>query len=236
MKLMSCFLAFAIMGTSPAKAGCVKDADVTIQEFAFEGGSRIDALLALGKQANVCFGLRNLPQMAFLEPASFHFQKESPQHIAPAIFQNEESVQVSVAADGLIMISQPSRARSLFDHTIASFDVGRVTLQTMSVAIENKLKLELDPEIQGFAGSFPTGDRDDLVGPFHEAGRTVTELLNLVVSSSRGASWIALVPDNTVGETIPDNMWVVVQYNRPMSDYKTLLEAAGGKFASQPPR
>ena len=211
------------------RAGCSRDVDASVAEFTFRDGSRVDAILALGKQLNMCFGLRNLPRKAFLQPVAFEFQEKSAIEIVQEIFRGQD-VQITQSPDGLIKVFRPSKVNSLFDHPISSFEVGRTTLQTLSVGIRIRLERELSPEIQGVAGSYSSGDQTDIVGPFHETDRTVSQLLDLIVSHSKGASWLALVPDSAAVASPPQNMWIVIQYNRPMTDYKALVAAAGAKF------
>jgi hypothetical protein len=210
-------------------AKCLQNVDATVPSFSFRGGSRVDAALALGQQMNLCLGLRNLPRKAFLEPVLFDFREEKAFEIIQQMFRGL-NVQVTRSAGGMINVVQHFEGKTLFDHVIPSFEVGRTTLQTLSMGIRIRLERELNPEIQGVAGSYPTGDQTDLVGPFHEHGRTVSQLLDTIVSHSKGASWVSLVADSGAVRSVPDNMWVVIQYNRPTADYKALLAAAGSKL------
>lgn len=106
--------------TAGLRATCLQNLDNRIAEFTFSGGARVDAILALGKQVNVCFGLRNLPRSAFLEQVGFHCQNESPLDISREIFQNQH-VTIVQNAEGIIEISRPATVKSLFDHVISSF-------------------------------------------------------------------------------------------------------------------
>ena len=84
-----------------------------------------------------------------------------------------------------------------------------------------QLKVEEDPSITGIAGHLRPGDSDDLVGPFQGAGKTIRELLNRIVVSSRaGGMWIA-------NETLPEEFfvarsfqpyWTVLGYTEPISE------------------
>ena len=98
------------------------------------------------------------------------------------------------------------------------------------MGIRIRLERELNPDIQGIAGTYPTGDPTDLVGPFREQDRTVSQLLDIIVSHSKGATWIALTADSRALRSVPENMWIVIQYNRPTADYKALLAAAGSNL------
>ena len=212
------------------RGACLHNANGRIAEFSFSGGSRVDAILALGKQVNACFALRNLPRSAFLEQVVFHFQGESPLDISRKIFQTQH-VAVVQSPEGTIEISRARKTETLFDYVIPSFVAGRTTLQVLSQGIKNRLKVELNPEIQGIAGSFYSGDQSDLVGPFDERGKTVGQLLNLIVSASKGATWLAQIPDSSaVRSSAVDQMWTVIEYNRPMADYKNLIATIGSNY------
>jgi len=70
-------------------ASCQPNLNATVQTFTFSGGSRVDAILELGKQTNICFGLRNLPRSAFVEPASFRLKNQTARLIIDKIFDGE---------------------------------------------------------------------------------------------------------------------------------------------------
>src|SRR6266567_1744389 len=109
-------------------ASCQPNLNATVRIFTFSGGSRVDAVLELGKQANVCFGLRNLPRSAFVEPVTFRLENQTAKLIIDTIFDGER-VDIRQLADGLVYVSRPSKVSSLFDYKIPEFNIGRATLQ-----------------------------------------------------------------------------------------------------------
>ncbi len=68
---------------------------------------------------------------------------------------------------------------------------------------------------KGYAGHFRVADSADLVGPFDEKERTVRELLNLVVSSSKGAAWVTTAPYDKKTPTAPGMFWTILEYSDP---------------------
>jgi len=56
------------------------------------------------------------------------------------------------------------------------------------------------------------GDVKDLVGPFDEKDKTVRELLNLIVASSKGAAWITTTPYIQTSSP-PDAFWKILEYS-----------------------
>jgi hypothetical protein len=214
--------------TSAAWAGCLQDASRIIQKFDFQG-SRVQAALTLGQKANVCLAMRNLRRSAFLEQVNLNIVNANPIQILQRIFAGRE-VLVVPSDEGIVRIFRPSTEPSLFDHRIADFNVPRAPLLTLATGIRLRLEHELHPEIQGFAGRYSPGDHNDLVGPFDRSNTTVAGLLDLIVSHSKGASWIALVPDSAATQSIPPHMWIIIEYSRPVADYNSLLSQAGAQY------
>lgn len=132
-------------------ASCQPNLNATVQTFTFSGGSRVDAILELGKQTNICFGLRNLPRSAFVEPASFRLKNQTARLIIDKIFDGER-VDIKQMPEGLVYVSRPSKVSSLFDYKIAEFDIGRATLQTTSLGLKNRLVFTVCSRHAGHCG------------------------------------------------------------------------------------
>ena len=87
-------------------------------------------------------------------------------------------------------------------------------LITANIALTNRLELVLDPTIKGFLGDAPVSEPIDEVGPFHQRGETVRQLLIRIIAASRGASWFP----STTGVVIPfpasiNRFWTFVTYS-----------------------
>jgi hypothetical protein len=227
LRLIFVFLAFVPV----VSASCQPNVNATVKIFTFSGGSRVDAVLELGKQTNVCFGLRNLPRSVFVEPVSFRFENQTTKLMIDKIFDGER-VDIKQMPDGLVYISRPSKVSSLFDYAMPEFSIERATLQTVSLGLKNRLVLQLVPNTRGIAGNYYSGDQADLVGPFQEYQKTITELLNLIVSASKGATWIATFPDSAAVLPRTENLWTVIEYNRSMRDYRSLMEQIAQNFSA----
>ena len=211
-----------------ASASCRRAQDVNVEHFLFKG-TQVQAALELARQTGVCLGMRNLPHGAFLEEQDFSVRNKTAMQVLRTIFPAGE-VEISPGRLGTINVFRPSHVDSLFDHRIAEFKVERAPVQVLSAGIKLRLERELHPELQGFAGRIGLGDRSDVAGPFDVKGATVSELLDLIVSDSMGASWVALAPDRAAMTSVPTHMWTVVEYARPISDYKGLLDAAAENY------
>ncbi len=225
------FLASFFTFSAVLNAQCVKTATTVVPRFSFGGGTRVEAVIALGRQENICFGMRNLPRETFFQTASVEVSQETVAQIVSRIMA-DDAIQIRATDSGVLEIVRPSRNQSLFDRTIPSFTIQRAPLQAASLGIQLRLARELDPNIGGFAGSFNPGDRTDLVGPFDEHDRSVEDLLNRIVGSSKGASWIATVPDNykLTGSPAQYPIWSIIQYDKPASDFRGVLENIGRDY------
>jgi len=175
---LRCIISLLLFLPAPAWATCSDRVDAVVPHFTFSGGSRVDAALALGQQLNICLAFRNLPRKAFVELVTYDFRERRPIEIIREIFR-QQHVEIARLPGGLVHVSRPSKTKSLFDHKIKAFNVGRTTLQTLSMGIRLRLERELDPTMQGVAGSYSSGDLSDIVGPFRVEGATVSQLLNL---------------------------------------------------------
>ena len=224
----------SVVMASAAWATCLQDLKKTVHKFEFQG-SRVQAALTLGQQANLCLAMRNLPRSAFIGQVNLNVQAATPIEILQRIFANQEILVVPSRED-IVRVFRPSTEPSLFDRQIADFNVPRAPLLTLATGIKLRLEHELHPEIQGFAGRYSLGDQNDLVGPFAKSYATVADLLDLIVSHSKGASWIALVPDSAATQSIPPNMWIVIEYSRPAADYESLLSQAGSQYTESKSR
>ena len=131
-----------------------------------------------------------------------------------------------VFTSGPMLLVRP-RARKghdWLDTRITHFATSRTDLQAASNLLFMYLREEASAQgFGGFAGHYRTGDVHDPVGPFDEHNRSVRELLNLLVSSSRGALWVTAEP--STGAPVPDHaFWTVLEYDDPTATSPGFLE------------
>lgn len=79
------------------------------------------------------------------------------------------------------------------------------------------LTVRVDPSIRGFAGHFQAGP-GPRIGPFHESGKSVRELLNLLATSGSPSSWIAYGPGVFKSEPLKGPFWVILEYAEPLEE------------------
>lgn len=226
--LSACTLALLAIVIPTAGAACTTpDLQRIIPKFEAKEVSSVQAILLLGQQEHICFGLRNLPKQSFVKTKTILFENKSLNQILTGLM-GDDHVEIIDSNEGIIYLFVPSTSTSLYDYMLPLFRTGRISLQTASFSLEIHLDSEINPSNTGFAGSYPTGDSTDVIGPFDVANQTVTQLLNKIVGESKGAVWIATRPDKLAVHI--NNLWRIIQYDRPVTDYFPLITAIGANY------
>jgi len=232
----------AMLGPEPALASCGRSTGLTaiIAEFDSIQTSRIDALLRFGEIHNLCFGIEFVDDKLLTEPNDFHIRNMSVHESIKVILGRELMLAVEPSS-GVIEIRRlesPGEKRTIFDFVLPRFDARRASVQEISEALRMQLVVDLNPQVTGFAGSYPAGDLKDKVGPISEYNRTIRYLLDELVAQSKGGAWIARVrskaaEDLTVAER--RSVWTVVEYGVPKTGYALLLNAVANDLGSDAP-
>jgi hypothetical protein len=80
------------------------------------------------------------------------------------------------------------------------------------------VEMNMDPAKKGFAGDYPPGDRNDLVGPMDVRYVTVRELLNRIVGASGRSSWIVTRQSAVIlGPASVNRLWTTMYSPDPLS-------------------
>lgn len=208
------------------------DLHTPIREFTAAHVPRIEALLKLGQEQNVCFAIEYVDGAILTEPHDFHVEQTTMGDAVRSILGEEEHFLVVDVRNGVIGISRTRRASDIFDYLIPKWETRRGSVQDMSIGLHMQFVMNLNPEVKGFAGDYPTGDLQDQVGPFNEYNRSVGYLLDKIITESKGAAWIAEVPWNHIGDVSlveARRVWTIVEYGGTNADYSTpLREIAAG--------
>ncbi len=158
---------------------------------------------------------------------------ESDLIVAGRVIEIQSLGEINLEIGGnVVELVCPSRVRALFDLTVADYTIPRAPLKSAAVGLQLRVAKNLDPSIQGFAGSFNPGVRTNLVGPFAEHGRTVQDLLNLIVGSSKGALWVATVPDGFRLRESPARfpIWSILEYQMSPAECRAILQNIGRDY------
>jgi hypothetical protein len=222
----------------PIHAQCDAHPDLSghIAEFDAWRVSRVEALLRLGEEHSLCFGIEYVDRALLTELTDFHLHGTNVQGALRSILGRDQLV--AELRDGVVEIRQKTpgpEAKNIFAKPIAEFHARRGPVQELSIALHMQLVTDLNPKIGGFAGNYPSGDLKNLVGPFAEYNRTVRYLLNQIVSQSKGGAWIAEIPWGLRGDFgVPEKrrIWTVIEYGAARDSYAGLLSTIAADLES----
>lgn len=127
-----------------------------------------------------------------------------------------------IAGDGLVSIRPTAGKTTWLDLKIHSFKIPRTDLQTANNALFLSIQQQITPR-EGYAGHFRAGDPKDMVGPFDAKDETVRELLNLIVISSKGATWVTTGPYVRT-QSPPGNFWRIIEYSSARQSGSVMIQ------------
>jgi hypothetical protein len=166
-----------------------------VPDFRASQVSRVEALLRFGDANNLCFGIEYVDSSLLRDRVEINVQSGTVEDAVKSIMDGSNRVSIKVV-DGVVevgpLISNPSKTK-IFDHVLPVFQSKRGSLQEISNLLHMDLVVDLDPDITGFAGHYPSGDRKDQVGPFLENKRSVRYLLDALLVQSKARAWISRV-------------------------------------------
>ena len=221
-----------------ATAGCRADGlPVVLPHYRVEAANVVEALMLLGRDTHICFGLRGLDRSAFLTQVRLDLTGASLSQVLSAVLGGADGYSFKQSPQGVVLINGPARTPggSLLDRPISSYAIPRTSLKTASNVLKLQLIADLNPTIEGFAGSYAGGDAADLVGPIEVRGRPVAEILNIIVSASKGGIWVETVPDSEADRVPPRGLWAVIEYTESRDTYLPLLGSIAQSFPEKRP-
>jgi hypothetical protein len=184
-----------------------------ISHFSIGKTSVLDALLWLGRDERICMGIefsgRDLDREVQVEA-----DQSTIGEVVKRILGSSDAYRLSVS-DGVILIRKKGvKPPAWLDHRLPEFELPRTELMWADTRLWMALERDLNPAQQGFAGDSPVTDPIDEVGPFHERGQTVRQLLIKIAAGSRGASWFLSTDGVRVSFTASINrFWTFVTYS-----------------------
>jgi len=183
-----------------------------VSHFSIGKTSVLDALLWLGRDERVCFGIEfSGPELS--REVQIAADNTTVGEVVKKILGSADAFQLSIS-DGVILIRKKAvKPPAWLDHRLRQFKLPRTELMMADATLWMTLERDLNPSLQGFAGDSPVTDPIDEIGPFREYGQTVRQLLTRIVTSSRGASWFP-----TQGVRVPfpasiNRFWTLVTYS-----------------------
>lgn len=199
-----------------------------VSSFRVEKTSKLDALLNLGRQEHIPLGIEYVDFQALEKPISINIGPSTIAETLDAIFGRGSGYSWSVQ-DGVLHISHKSlrkSSRNLLDRRLPRFSIRKVSLQDGGHVLQMTLQGDLQPQLQGWVGSYPTGSSSKKVGPLELQNITVRQALNRLVAEAGDAAWIVQVPPGALDSLPSYGLWRVIEYDeanpRPLGPF--LLE------------
>jgi hypothetical protein len=207
-------LALAVVVATGAERNSASVLSHQVSHFSIGQTSVLDALLWLGHDERVHFGIEfSGPELS--REVQVAADMTTLGEVVRKILGCSDAYLLSVS-DGVILIRKKGvRPPAWLSHRLRQFELPRTELMSADNALWMSLELDLNPTIGGFAGDFPPTEPVDKVGPFHEHGQTVRQLLIRIVASSRGATWF------------PTNLGVRVSFPASINRFWTLAITSG---------
>jgi hypothetical protein len=208
------------------QAGCdtARPLERQVTEFHAHHMQLIDALFELGRTAGICLGVDALDSELLRNHVDLDAYSKPAGEIIGNILAASPRLE-SVESAGVVLVRRKgSRPWSWLDFVLPSFQSGRAPLQAVNNLLYMTLVSEAEPAAQGFAGSFRSGDLEDLVGPFSARDKTVRDLLCLLVTNGAGGMWI--VHGTAAWETaVPKGpFWTLLGYSEPADSVARVLK------------
>lgn len=198
-----------LLGASSSMAQCISP-NAPLGNVRVQGKTLFAGLVDFGRTHKICMGIEIDSDELLRSPVDLEVPNAKGSTVAHLVI--EAHPRYSVAADGLILIRPRKRAASWLDFRIHRFNIPRTTVQDASNVLYMFLHGQIEPR-GGYAGHFPVMDNTDLVGPFDEKERTVRELLNRIVTSSKGAIWVTTAPYDKTTPSAPGRFWTILEYS-----------------------
>ena len=220
-------------------SGCHALLHDTLDEVSVHQESILVGLVQVGYQHHVCLGIENPDAEILTRRVSVDSRSLSVGELVQQMLPPGRRYTIT-EENGVVLIrgKEPVVAKSWLDEHVPSFEVPRASVQEVSNALYMTIAMLADPSIQGFAGTHRTGDPGDKVGPISEHGRTLRELLNVILIGSGGGTWISSTCSRADSEITQRPCWTTIQYTEPLSSVLQLANIVVDehKQKSQAPR
>jgi hypothetical protein len=184
-----------------------------ISHFAVGKTSVLNALLWLGHDERICFGIEfSGPELS--REVRVEASQSTIGKVLHKILGSSDTYQISFS-DGVLLIRKKSEnPPAWLDHRLPEFALPRLELIRADNLLWMALERDLNPSQRGLAGDSPVTDPVDRVGPFQESRQTVRQLLIKILAGSRGAGYFPTT--NGVRVSFPasvNRFWTFVAYS-----------------------
>ena len=186
-----------------------------IQHFVATEERRLSALVRLGRENGLCFGIETVTDN-FNEKITLRLTDTDAQNAINAVLGSSREYEISVLHNVILIRDKRVRPPEYLALRLPRFRIPRSTLVWANLNLWMSVEMYLDPSKKGFAGDSPPGDATDQVGPFDITGQKVRGLLCRVVGNSKGATWMVSSPIwSAVAPASINSLWTLVLYRNP---------------------
>jgi hypothetical protein len=197
VKTWVAILALTAVGAPGAEQGPVSVLSRPVSHFSVGQTSVLDALLWLGHDEGVSLGIE-FSGVDLSREVQVAANMTTVSEVVKKILGSSNTY-LLYDSHGVVLIRKKGiRPPAWLDHRLRQFEIPRMELMTAGNALWMRLEADLNPSLKGFLGDLPVTDPIDEVGPFHEHGQSVRQLLIRIVASSRGAAWFPTVSGDRI--------------------------------------
>jgi hypothetical protein len=189
--------------------------------FTAQNISGLTALLKLGCEQHLPMGIRYVDLQLAQKPINITLRRPRMQEVIEAIMSHEKYCAWKLA-HGFLSVTRAGASvggQNLLATRLPDFSSPRVSLQQASQLLYMSLSLRLHPDIRGFAGNYYPGLTQNMVGPLHLQGYTVSQILDRIVQEYGDAAWVVTVPAQQLDTLTPAGLWMIIDYKDPASDH-----------------
>lgn len=175
-----------------------------------EGATALEGLFAFGMANKICFGIEFDNDELLQHPIHFEASGEtSLSAVRKALAPYQDYL---VTGHRLLSVQPRNLAGKTWLYTrIDRFQGGTGPIQVVSNLLFLYLLDQVKPQ-RGYASHYHLGNVKDVIGPIDERGKTIRELLNVLVRSSKGGIWLTTSLYNRTSSS-PDRFWTILQYS-----------------------
>lgn len=208
--LMACMTSTLTgQGCRPASGSVRTD---RIRYFASSEEGRLSALVRLGSENGLCFGIETVTGK-FNEKITLRLTDTDAQSAINAVLGSPQEYNISLLHNVILIRDRRVPPPEYLALRLPRFRIPRLPLVWANLNLGMSVEMFLDPSIKGFVGDSPPGDATDQVGPFDITRQTVRGLLCQVVENSKGATWIVRSPiEPTLAPASINKLWTLVLY------------------------
>ncbi|PYT25669.1 MAG: hypothetical protein DMG57_24515 [Acidobacteria bacterium] len=171
---------------------------------------RLPALIRLGRENGLCFGIEEADN--FNQRITLSLADIDARSAISAILGSTQDYDISVLHNVILIRDKRLRPPKYLSVRLPRFSIPRSTLVSAELNLWMTVEMYLDPSSKGFAGDRPPGDPTDQVGPFDLREQMVRGLLCRIVENSKGTTWISNPIESPVAPAFINGLWTFVLY------------------------